>query len=745
MSFRSLTYLLLLPLLLFCQNSLAQGQNNFWYFGDQFGLDFNSNPPTLLYDGQLQSEENAAAVSTLDGELLFYTNGEQLWNRNHLPMQNGQGLSGHFSAQAGIAIVPFVDNPDRFYLFTASAIEQDPEQELRFSVVDMDLDGGLGAVAPGLKNILLDSGGFQETVYAVHSNCDTTWVLGVLQGSPDRLYAYLIDEDGLHDPVQSELGHRYFLYAESGADLIVLADFSEFGLYTFDPESGEIDFLYSLPVAAPFNPVRAHLSPDRSKLYVVEGTPATTYTLYQYDLAAGGQPEVLQSKTELATFPVIPRDVQLAPDGKIYLAPQYIPPGDYLSIIHQPDLPGLACDFEKEAILFDGPFPSYGCFPNPVVYPNSAPPLEMRDTFLCQGDSLWLSATDRYDSYLWSDGSTDSLLLVTAPGTYWVRVSYGSCVRSDTVEVLGWILDQALLPPDTVVCEGELLELDIFDPQATSYLWSTGYTGSLETLSEDGYYWAEVSDGYCNYRDFIAVEWQLFPFALGPDTTLCPGDTLILEATTPFGSYSWQDGSSQPVFVLDSPGTYWVDVEARGCEATDSIEVAFFPDIGLDLGEDGVVCRDDQPLVLSAFHPAALSYLWNTDESGPTIVVEESGLYAVEVWNDHCRFYDERDIALEQCKVCEFYAPTAFSPDFDGINDEWMVFPNCELMDFELFLFDRWGDLVFSADSPTARWDGAFRGQPVQQGVYVYLVRYVVEEFGEIREKVQSGDVTVIR
>ena len=123
----------------------------------------------------------------------------------------------------------------------------------------------------------------------MHSNCDTTWVLGVLQGSPDRLYAYLIDEDGLHDPVQSELGHRYFLYAESGADLIVLADFSEFGLYTFDPESGEIDFLYSLPVAAPFNPVRAHLSPDRSKLYVVEGTPATTYTLYQYDLAAGGQ------------------------------------------------------------------------------------------------------------------------------------------------------------------------------------------------------------------------------------------------------------------------------------------------------------------------------------------------------------------------------------------------------------------------------------------------------------------------
>ncbi len=96
--------------------SWSQNQANIWYFGEGIGLDFNAGNPTPLYDGEIYGNpqqmseflynEGSATISDVDGSLLFYTEGERVWNRTHQLMPNGTGLDGMYSATHPAFIVP---------------------------------------------------------------------------------------------------------------------------------------------------------------------------------------------------------------------------------------------------------------------------------------------------------------------------------------------------------------------------------------------------------------------------------------------------------------------------------------------------------------------------------------------------------------------------------------------------------------------------------------------------------------
>jgi hypothetical protein len=85
--------------------AFAQKQASIWYLGQQ-GLDFNYSPPRLLNDGAIRATESRATIADTQGRLLFYTNGETIWNRNHAVMANGENLAGHVSSRQGALIVP---------------------------------------------------------------------------------------------------------------------------------------------------------------------------------------------------------------------------------------------------------------------------------------------------------------------------------------------------------------------------------------------------------------------------------------------------------------------------------------------------------------------------------------------------------------------------------------------------------------------------------------------------------------
>jgi hypothetical protein len=73
----------------------SQGEANIWYFGQNAGLDFNGGSPVALTNGQLATDEGCATISDTNGQLLFYTDGITVYNKNHSIMANGTGLTGH--------------------------------------------------------------------------------------------------------------------------------------------------------------------------------------------------------------------------------------------------------------------------------------------------------------------------------------------------------------------------------------------------------------------------------------------------------------------------------------------------------------------------------------------------------------------------------------------------------------------------------------------------------------------------
>ena len=93
-------------------HSSAQNQTDNWYFGNKAGLNFSTCTPTILTDGQVNTDEGVATISDANGNLLFYTDGVTVWNKQHLIMVNGTGLAGHPSSTQSAVIVPRLHGAD---------------------------------------------------------------------------------------------------------------------------------------------------------------------------------------------------------------------------------------------------------------------------------------------------------------------------------------------------------------------------------------------------------------------------------------------------------------------------------------------------------------------------------------------------------------------------------------------------------------------------------------------------------
>jgi gliding motility-associated-like protein len=183
------------------------------------------------------------------------------------------------------------------------------------------------------------------------------------------------------------------------------------------------------------------------------------------------------------------------------------------------------------------------------------------DRIICDDDSTALATSGNYTGYLWSTGATTPTLTVDTSGSYWVRVTNSwECEASDTVSIF---FTQAVeTTVDTVICSGER-----YFAQGA---WQTNtgiYRDTLQTIS--GCDSIIITD--LGVKPPVYVD-------LGNDTTLCPGDQVVLHATTPFASaYVWQDGSTDSMLVARQPGEYWVHVTVDGCMAGDTVQIRDCP------------------------------------------------------------------------------------------------------------------------------------------------------------------------
>ena len=244
----------------------------------------------------------------------------------------------------------------------------------------------------------------------------------------------------------------------------------------------------------------------------------------------------------------------------------------------------------------------------------------------------------------------------------------------------------------------------------------------------------------------ITVYAQMSKINLGNDTTICWLDSLILNAIHPIAThYQWQDGSTGATYtVYYDGGDYWVTVHSRCGKASDTINVSYLNNINLYLGNDTILCKNDAiSLTLDVTNTHA-SYIWHDGTTSPVYIVEQSGTYSVTVSNACISVTDKIEIEVKDCHL-KFNIPNIFTPNGDKINDTFgpEFMPVTNLKNCEMFIYDRWGRLVFSSTDYQTHWNGNNKnGRPYADGVYYYQL-YVTDIFGQ--EYAHHGSVMLKR
>ncbi|MFZ4741577.1 MAG: hypothetical protein ACOYLE_10490, partial [Bacteroidales bacterium] len=190
-------------LFIFQFDARAQLESNIWYFGENAGITFNTNPPTALTNGALNTGEGCATICNNSGNLQFYTDGVTVFNKNHLVMDNGTGLHGNSSTTQSAIIVPKPGSNIIFYIFT-NDVQNINNYGVQYSVVDLSMNSGLGKVIS--KNTLLIQPTSEKITIVKHSNDTSYWLVthGALN---NNFYSFLINSSGIATtPIISAVG-----------------------------------------------------------------------------------------------------------------------------------------------------------------------------------------------------------------------------------------------------------------------------------------------------------------------------------------------------------------------------------------------------------------------------------------------------------------------------------------------------------------------------------------------------------
>jgi gliding motility-associated-like protein len=236
---------------------------------------------------------------------------------------------------------------------------------------------------------------------------------------------------------------------------------------------------------------------------------------------------------------------------------------------------------------------------------------------------------------------------------------------------------------------------------------------------------------------------------LGPDTSTCIQNNFILSNLMPdsFDIYQWSTGETTSSIVVSQSGKYYLEVKDACGEIalSDSIEITFLGADQPELGNDFVLCENESRII-QAYECDSCVYSWNTGSTTDTIVVSDPGIYIVTLTNNEgCSASDTIIVEQSKCE-CNLYLPKAFTPNSDAKNESFGALYYCDLSEFKLVIFNRWGELIFSTDNPNTFWDGKYRGSNATEGVYVYSLQYSSIIKGVKSNPLKkNGTITLIR
>jgi gliding motility-associated-like protein len=668
--------------------SLGQKEAAIWTFGDLAGIEFSSSTvgPYIGTD-MIQQEGCATMCDGATGNLLLYTDGRTVWDRNHNYMPNGTGLLGNLSASQSGVIVPKPGSSTNYYVFTVDAAAG--VNGMRYSEVDLTLNSGNGDVLTANKNTLLRTPVTEKLTAVQHSNGTDIWVMTHDWLSRDFL-AYLVTAAGVNPtPVVSTVG---MMHSGSSANTIGYLRFSPNGqqIAIASRDSGGVveilDFDATTGVVA--NPKRLALqgvyglefSPNNRLLYAMGSTP---HVIVQFDLSSGVAATMQASKVQLASSTQWYGALQLGPDKRVYIA-RYTE--DSLAVIDQPNVVGVGCNYMHNGVRIGGTECRIG-LPNYVTSFFSSKQIVV--TPFCLGDSTyaWLTDTTEVDSVVWDfdDPNDPGFQRGKSPVHYYTK-------------------------PGTHTI--------------TAIVWHDGNTDTLMKI----------------------VQASPTPSVdLGPDRLACEGSIFTLDSKFADGYVEWSTGDTTQKLTLLAPGTFWVEATVAGCSTIDTIELFWQPNPIADAGPDLLSECIAEHLQAKASDHA--SFTWNptdglADPNSLTSMAdpEETTTYTLTVTDSvGCTSTDEVEVISDLQSGLEM--PNAFTPNNDGVNDVIAPVNGC-IFEGRYQVINRYGRVVFESNDLDIPWDGTFKGQPQPSGTYVFYLTGKTESDEPVEMK---GNITLLR
>jgi gliding motility-associated-like protein len=273
------------------------------------------------------------------------------------------------------------------------------------------------------------------------------------------------------------------------------------------------------------------------------------------------------------------------------------------------------------------------------------------DTVLCTGDTIFLDPLVSGGVLTWSEGTVSTLpLLITEPGSYWLRTDSLGCSYSDLLQVDSLRINLHL-PDSLILCYNSDVRIEATTAYpGVSWLWNNGGTAPDTTVFDPGIYRVESRIASCYETDSVVVHLQDDRFSLGNDTNICLNNSLLLApALQPGTAYSWSDQSTASNLEITGAGTFWLAIERNGCLASDTIVVTV-TDLSFGLGADTLLC-ELQSFVLSPLVPPGVRFIWSDQSTAPEYTVTGAGLVSLTIDSAGCTWYDEREIIKDPLPV----------------------------------------------------------------------------------------------
>ena len=453
-------FVFLLLNFLVAENLFAQKQGNIWYFGDHAGLDFSSGSPVFLNNGQTYNvscpqnchSEGSSVICDSSGALLFYCNGSKIWNRNHQVMPNGDSLLSNPSSTQGSIIVPQPGSSRYFYVFTADDFYLDNlEYGVRYSIVDICLNGGLGDILVNKKNILLLDTTAEKLTAVLHNNGIDYWII-IHKYYSDAFYAYHLTSTGISDTIISHVGSiqptnpinsggsiGQLKASPNGEKLAIVNGNSNncvLEYLNFNNSSGIVSNCVNLQWNPLCNFYGVSFSPDNTKLYV--SCDINGNGIYQFDLiAGGGNPDSIRASRTLIAEYYNYLGLQLAVNGKIYSTRSPFCCSTYLGAINYPNNAGTSCSYVDSAVSLNGHVSSYGL-------PNFIDSYEYTNTInVCEGGENVLTISSQNNFRLFPNPTTNQLTVESTKAINTIEItdalgrvqSFKSKVQSNSTQI----------------------------------------------------------------------------------------------------------------------------------------------------------------------------------------------------------------------------------------------------------------------------------------------------------------------